>query len=456
VERFCQMSPEEIELLVVADGLEVDDAVYPPRFEPPRGPLRIRRHERGGLVLEVSPRRVPHDDFLLSILFGTGSCIFGGSYDLARFFRGTVAKAFGIECDPLPPRSTPEPPIGPPDWVEPMDEPEEPRERRPREARRRPSSVHAPRADVLAQELARFVRGQEVALGQVARAVATHLAKRRPARPESLLLVGPTGTGKTSAVEALPVVLGRVDQPDAHVFRVDCAELVHASDLRRILGAPPSYVGYVEEPPLFAALRSPGCILLLDEVEKASDAVHEVFLGLLDTGRLTAPDGETVEAPATVVAMTTNIGAEDLAYRVRDLMPGSREEQRACREHLLREGWPAELVGRIGTVAVFDELGDESLGGVAEQAIRSLAAEFGFTVDDPSRVLIDVVRDIADAGDIGARAFTYAARDLLAEAFADAAREGLHGRVAVDPGPPPRVVEVERSRALSRGQTAPE
>ena len=456
MERFCQMSPEEIELLVAADGIELDDAVYPPRFDPSRGPLRIRRHERGGLVLEVSPRRVPHDDFVLSILFGTGACIFGGSYDLARFFRGAVARAFGIECDQLPPRITPESPPDPPDGPEPEADPEEPRERRPRGDRRRPSPAHAPRADVLARELACFVHGQEVALGQVARAVSTHLAKRCPARPESLLLVGPTGTGKTSTVEALPLVLGVVDHPDAHVFRVDCAELVHASDLRRILGAPPSYVGYVEEPPLVAALRSAGCILLLDEVEKASDAVHDVFLGLLDTGRLTAPDGETVEAPGTVVAMTTNLGAEDLAYRVRDLTPGSREERRICREHLLREGWPAELVGRIGTIAVFDELGEESLGGVAERAIHSLAAEFGFTVDDPSSVLIDVVRDIADAGDIGARAFTYAARDLLVDAFADAAREGLHGRVTIDPGPPPRVVGAERSRALSRGQTTPE
>lgn len=442
MERFFRMSVDELGELVPAEGLELEDVTYPPPCDPPRGPLRIRSHERGGLVLEVEPRRVPLDDFVLSVLFGTGSCIFGGSDDLALFFRGSVARAFGIECEPLSPVPKPEPPEAPVEPAEPVDA--EPKatdpDPRPRRRRRKRSPVHAPRADALARELAGFVHGQDLALGQIARAVSTHLAKCGPARPESVLLVGPTGTGKTSAVETLPSALGLVDHPGAHVFRVDCGELVHASDLRRILGAPPSYIGYVEEPPLVAALRRPGCILLLDEIEKASDAIHDVFLGLLDTGRLTAPDGETIEASSAIVVMTTNLGAEDLIHRLRDVEPGSREEQRVCRDHLLREGWPPELVGRIGTVAVFDQLGEDSLRSVAERAIQSLAAEFGLTVDDLPGVLMDVVRDIADASDIGARAFTYAARDLLGDAFADAARAGMLGWVVVDPGPPPRVV----------------
>jgi ATP-dependent Clp protease ATP-binding subunit ClpC len=293
--------------------------------------------------------------------------------------------------------------------------------------------------------LARTVEGQDVALGQVARAVSTHLAKPSPARPESLLFVGPTGTGKTSTVEALPDALEELGFSNAHVFRVDCGELQCWSDLRRIFGAPPSYVGYVDRPPLVDSLGKPGCILLLDEIEKAHSAIHDVFLALLDTGRLTAPDGETIEAPRAVVVMTTNLGAGDLAYRLRELSPGSREEQRACREHLLREGWPPELVGRIGTIAVFDELGHDSRRGVADRAIHSLAGEFGLVVDDLPGVLLDVVCDIADASEIGARAYTYAARDLLVDAFADAARAGLVGRVAVDPGPPPQVVQTSPS-----------
>ena len=145
--------------------------------------------------------------------------------------------------------------------------------------------------------------------------------------------------------------------------------------------------------------------------------------------------------------MTSNAGADDLAYRLRDLPPHGREEQDACRDHLLCEGWPPELVGRIGSIAVFDRLDEEALRGVAENAIHALAAEFGLELRELPPVLADVVHDLAAASDIGARALTYAARDLLAAAFAEAAREGIRGAVALDPGPPPRVVA--RSRRLA-------
>lgn len=434
MERFCQMPPDELELLVAADGLDLESVAYPPRCDPPRGPLRIREHDRGGIKLEVSPRRLPLDDFALTVLFQTGSCIFGGAEHLARFFRGPVAEAFGIACEPLP-RAVAESSLE----DEAIEPPPRPRTRR---ATPRPC---VPSADELASSLARSIHGQDAALARIARSVTTQMAKRYPARPESMLLVGPTGTGKTSTIEALPAALEALGCPGLHVFRIDCGELVGVSDLRRVLGAPPSYIGYVEEPPLVAALREPGCILLLDEVEKADDAVHDVFLGLLDDGRLTAPDGETVEAPGAVVALTTNLAAEDLAYRLRDVPAGTRDEQAVCRDHLLSAGWPSELVGRIGVVAVFDELSEVAQRGVATNAIHDLAEEFGLTIEDLPEVLVDVVRDLADASEIGARAVTYAARDLLADALADAARRGVRGPARLDPGPPPRVVQTRPS-----------
>lgn len=451
MKRFCCMPVEELELLV-ADGVEIEDAAYPPRCLPARGPLRISLHERGGLKLEVARRRLPLDDFVLSVLFQTGSCIFGGSEDLARFFRGSIANAFGVESEPLPPpRAEPEAADEeadePPRADVPMPEP------RPPAARRRAS---VPSPGKLADRLARRTIGQAAAVGQVARAVATHLAKPHPARPESMLLVGPTGTGKTSTVESLPAALEELGFPDLHVFRIDCGELVQASDLRRVLGAPPSYIGYVDEPPLVAALRTPGCILLLDEIEKADEAVHDVFLGLLDDGRLTAPDGETVEAAGAIVTLTTNVCADELAYRLREVPAGSREEQNVCRDQLLLEGWPPELVGRIGTFAVFDPLGEESRRGVAEKAIRDLAGEFGLVVDGLPAVVVDVVRDLADTSEIGARSLTYAARDLLASAFAEASREGARGSVGLDPGPPPRILwRGGATTAVSSLQTSP-
>jgi len=449
VERFVRTSVEDLELVLAADGCDFEEATYPPHCEPAAGPLRIRPLELGGVKVEVERRELSTDDFRLAVLFHGGSCVFSGAEDLAVFFRGPVARAFGIEAEPLPPRPAGEllddlRPAPPPPSSEAEAEPASKPSRSPARKSRSSRSVQsAPRARDLADRLALEIHGQEAALSRLAAAVSTHLAKPAPARPASILLLGPTGTGKTSSVQALPRALQDLGRSGIHVFRIDCNEVVSGSDTRRFLGAPPSYIGYVEEPPLFAALRTPGCIVLLDEVEKAAEELQWILLGLLDEGRIGAPDGTTVDVPGTVVAMTSNAGADDLAYRVRDLPAGGREEQAACRDHLLELDWPAEIVGRIGTFAVFDALDERSLRDVAESAIHGLAREFGLRLDKLPPVLADVVRDLADASDIGARALDYAARDLLTAAFSDAAREGVRGLVELDPGPPPRVVAGE-------------
>jgi hypothetical protein len=441
MERFVRMSLEELDELCVA-GCRLDEVQYPPGLEPARGSLEIRPLRQGGVKVEVDRCDGATEDFVLSVLFETGGCIFSGGRALAEFFRTAVATAFGVESEPIPP----EPASADEDSAAREPEPEvvdddpwpPPRRRRKAAAARGRRALVPP--DKLVQRLAREVYGQRVALTVVARAVANHLAKPSPSRPETIVLVGPTGSGKTSTIEALPSALADLGAPDRHVFRIDCNELTNESDIRRVLGAPPSYIGYVEEPPLVAALRRPGCILLLDEVEKATRVVFDVFLSLLDAGRLTAPDGETVDAPGAIVTMTTNEGADDLVYRLRDVPVGGRAEQEACREHLLRAWWPVELVGRIGTFAVYEPLGREVQRGVAEREIHRLAKEFGFVVKAIEPVLAEVVWDLGDASEIGARAFAYATRDLLADAFAEAARSGVSGGVRLEAGPPPRVV----------------
>ena len=368
MERFVLTSVEDLELLLAADGCDFDDAAYPPSCEPARGRLRMRQLEVGAVKVEVERRDLPTDDFRLAVLFHGGSCVFSGAEDVAGFFRGPVARAFGIEVEPPPER-----PSG--DLLDDLRPPSQvpaATVATPKPARRsnsRPKVQRSPRAGELADRLALDVHGQPGALGRVAGAVTTQLAKTAPARPASILLLGPTGTGKTSTIDALPQALRDLGRPGAHVFRIDCNELVYGSDLRRFLGAPPSYIGYVEDPPLFVALRTPRCIVLLDEIEKATRELHTLLLGLLDEGRVGAPDGTTVDAPGIVVAMTSNEAADDLAFLLRDVPQGSREEQTVCREHLLRLDWPAELVGRIGTFAVYDALGEDSLRGVAERAI---------------------------------------------------------------------------------------
>jgi hypothetical protein len=434
MERLVSMSVDELEQLMACSADEVyelEEAAYPPCCKPPRGRLRLRRLPRGELKVEVERRRIGIGSFQLELLFGNGVCVFGQARQFAEFLRGPVAAAFGIEPEPLP---EPERPVA--SLVDDL---------RPKVARKKARAPKArkeatPPPSELARLLRQDVAGQDTAVRRIAEVVSGQVAKVAPARPESILLLGPTGSGKTRAIEALPAALQAAGHKDAHVFRIDCGSLAGDFDASRLLGAAPGYVGYAETPPIVDALEQPGCILLLDEVEKAHRANHHVFLGLLDEGRLTAPDGRSVTSPGLVVAMTSSDRADDLAYALADVPPGSREELEACRVHLYRCGWRAELIGRIGSLVVFDPAPARSLHDAAASAIRELGLEYGLDIEELPPVLVDVVLDLADADEFGLRAVAHAARDLLMQPLADAARQGLEGAVTVDPGPPPQVV----------------
>lgn len=439
MERLVRMSVDELEELVAGEEgvYELEEATYPPCLKPANGWLRLRRLPRGELKVEVEKRELRIGNFELDVLFGKGVCVFGEPFHFGKFLRGPVADAFAIEIEPHPeghgrPVQT---------MVEDLTTKVVHVKGSPARQARKAST---PRPTELARALMKHVAGQDAAVTRIADVVTGQLAKVQPARPESMLLLGPSGSGKTRAIQALPDALSGIGHDDAHVFRVDCG-LAGGFEASRLIGSAPGYVGYAESPPLLEALEKPGCILLLDEVEKTHYRAHNVFLGLLDEGRLTAPDGRSIDVPGLIVAMTSADGAGDLEYELEDVPAGSRAEIDVCRTHLYRQGWSEELIGRIGSFVVFDPPPETSLRAAAESAIRALGREYGVEVESLPPVLADVVVDLADADETGLRAVTHAARDLLMRAFADAAREGLEGPVAIDPGPPPQVVVLQSS-----------
>lgn len=161
-------------------------------------------------MLEVDRGVFEANDFRLAVLFHGGSCVFAGAEDVAHFFRGAVARAFGIEVEPPPrPASALLDDLSPTASEHPATRSAEPGEasgppakRRSRRRRGTASAARLPGPEELAARLARDVLGQGDALALVARVVSTHIAKRAPAHPASVLLVGPTGTGKTTTVGA--------------------------------------------------------------------------------------------------------------------------------------------------------------------------------------------------------------------------------------------------------------
>ncbi len=440
--RLVRATRAELEDVVTraTRGLtSLDDVAYPDGCSPARGPLRIELHHRGGLILRVTPGALETDDFRLACLFELGACVFGSIDDLHGFCAGALARAFGYAAPSGTGESTraAAPATGAATESSPrqlplvdvlVDEARAARDRR------------GLTAVTLAERLAEEIHGQDAALERVASVVAAQLAKRRPARPGSVLLLGPTGVGKTATIEALPAALRDLGYAGAHLHRIDCSELADDIHLTRVLGVGPGYVGHDDSTALLDALRRRGVIVLLDEVEKAHPDLHDALLALLDTGTLTDPTGAQIGCAHAIVALTSNLGWSRLADRLGATPLHDRVAvARICRAHLVDRGLRPELVGRIGGIAVYGELDETARRGAALSAVRLLAREYEVAVDDVDPIVLDVVLDLADASGAGARGLYHAARDLLAECLADAASLG-DGPWSVLAGPPPVLV----------------
>jgi len=212
------------------------------------------------------------------------------------------------------------------------------------------------------------VIGQEDAIRAVSDAVRRSRAGLGdPQRPVgSFLFLGPTGVGKTELCKALAAFL--FDDESAFV-RIDMSEFMEPHSVARLIGAPPGYVGYEEGGRLTEAVhRRPYCVILLDEIEKAHRDVFNVLLQVLDDGRLTDGHGRTVDFRNTIIAMTSNIGSEQLAAA--DGRSEAEVEQRV-REELKRHFRP-EFLNRVDETIIFHRLTRENLRAIVDLQLRLL------------------------------------------------------------------------------------
>ena len=161
--------------------------------------------------------------------------------------------------------------------------------------------------------------GQDQAVRQIVRIYQTFQAgMATPGRPVgSLLFLGPTGSGKTRTVEAMAESLA--GDPRA-VVKIDCAEFQHSHEIAKLIGSPPGYLGHRETHPLlsqeavnqFHTETLKLSFVLFDEIEKASDALWNLLLGILDKATLTLGDNHRVDFSRAIIFMTSNLGASEM------------------------------------------------------------------------------------------------------------------------------------------------
>jgi len=250
------------------------------------------------------------------------------------------------------------------------------------------------------QTLKMHVIGQDEAIEKVSHAIQMHRAGLTdPNKPiGSFLFLGPTGVGKTEVAKTLADFL--FNDP-ARMVRIDMSEYMEKHAVARLIGAPPGYVGYEEGGQLTEQVRRhPYSVLLFDEIEKAHSDVFNIFLQILDEGRLTDSQGRTVSFKNAIIIMTSNIGsplileAKELNAKVKDSI-----------EKLLHQAFRPEFLNRIDAIVFFKKLSEEDVEKIARIQLNTLISRLQekhitLSIDDA------VIKHVAQEGyspEFGAR-----------------------------------------------------
>ena len=273
-----------------------------------------------------------------------------------------------------------------------------------------------PRAQDFAERMMARIVGQDRAVRQMSSLYQTFLAGMNPLnRPiGTMLFLGPTGSGKTRVVEAAAEALyGDANQ----VIKIDCAEFQQSHEISKLVGSPPGYLGHRETPALLTQENLDRMhtddlkltLVLFDEIEKASDSLWQLLLGILDKATLTLGDNRRVDFSKTIVIMTSNLGAREMSELFSGGMgfaPAKENKQqdesdidqkiyRTALEAARRKFSP-EFMNRIDKVVAFRSLKEDhlrqildiELHAVEERVLASAGTKFVFECSDTVKAIL--------------------------------------------------------------------
>jgi ATP-dependent Clp protease ATP-binding subunit ClpB len=260
----------------------------------------------------------------------------------------------------------------------------------------------------LENKLRHLIVGQDEAIHQIVRAYQTHVAGLSPVgRPiGNFLFLGPTGSGKTRIVEATAESLLLNSRA---IIKIDCAEFQHSHEIAKLIGSPPGYLGHRETHPLLSqetlnqhhTEKVKLSFVLFDEIEKASDSLWNLLLGILDKATLTLGDNRKVDFSAAMVFLTSNLGAAEMSSLLNPRLGfhAPSLDETGCNAKLsarvsgagiaaARRKFTPEFINRLDNIVVFQSLGKEELRrivdielAIVQQRIQAAAANKTFLVN---------------------------------------------------------------------------
>jgi len=252
-------------------------------------------------------------------------------------------------------------------------------------------SYKSPIAQAFEAGLKGRIIGQDRAVRTLTSLYQVFEARLTPAnRPiGTLLFLGPTGSGKTRVVEAAAELLFG----DANaVIKVDCAEFQHSHEIAKLIGSPPGYLGHRETPPLltqenlakYQTESNPFSLVLFDEVEKASDALWQLLLGILDKATLTLGDNRRVDFSKAMIFMTSNLGAKEMSELITGSIGFAPARSKAMVDddidkkiyktalEAARRKFSPEFMNRIDKVVVFRSLRHEEMCRILDLELQAI------------------------------------------------------------------------------------
>lgn len=210
-----------------------------------------------------------------------------------------------------------------------------------------------------------------------------------------LVLAGETGTGKTYFAQQLTQAL---HGSDSHLLRIDCAEYAQDHETARLIGAPPGYLGHRETKPLITQAKlnaitsatSSLSVVLFDEIEKASEKLRQLLLGIFDYGKLSLGDGTSVDFHNTLVLMTTNLGAKQIQEsRLPFGFAQTQNDVKNLAQKAVNKFFSPEFLNRIDKTIVFNSLTQEDFDSIVAleiakvfEQIENRNPQIKLTIDD--------------------------------------------------------------------------